>query len=55
MAKEQHVYAVYIMASGKNGTLHIGVTGNLISRVVQHKAKEIPGFTARHKITQLVW
>ena len=29
--------AVYIMASGRNGTLHTGVTSSLFARVQQHK------------------
>ena len=55
MPREQCIYAVYIMASGKNGTLYIGVSGNLVSRIVQHRNKEIRGFTSRYNITQLVW
>jgi predicted GIY-YIG superfamily endonuclease len=29
--------AVYILASGYNGTLYIGVTSNLVQRIWQHK------------------
>jgi predicted GIY-YIG superfamily endonuclease len=32
--------AVYIMASRKHGTLYIGVTSDLLSRVAQHR--EVP-------------
>ncbi|MDP8918527.1 MAG: GIY-YIG nuclease family protein, partial [Pseudomonadota bacterium] len=31
-------YAVYILASRKNGALYIGVTGNLLQRIEQHKS-----------------
>jgi putative endonuclease len=46
---------VYILASGLNGTLYIGVTSNLIGRVYQHRQKLIAGFTKRYGIDKLVW
>ena len=46
---------VYIMASRRNGTLYIGVTTNLISRVWQHKEKINDGFTKQYGITKLVY
>jgi putative endonuclease len=46
---------VYILASKPNGTLYIGVTGNLPVRVEQHKAGAVPGFTAKYKVDRLVW
>ena len=48
-------YVVYILASGRNGTLYIGVTGELVRRMAQHKAMAVPGFTRRHRVTQLVY
>ena len=53
--EEQKVYAVYIMASKKNGTLYIGVTGSLISRVLQHKEGNVEGFTKKYGVKTLVW
>ncbi|MCB0410836.1 MAG: GIY-YIG nuclease family protein [Flavobacteriales bacterium] len=47
--------AVYIMASGRNGTLYTGVTSDLIRRVTQHREGAVPGFTARYGCKQLVW
>ncbi len=47
--------AVYIMASRYRGTLYIGVTSDLWSRVCDHKNKTTPGFTSRYGITLLVW
>ncbi len=46
---------VYILTSGANGTLYIGVTSNHIGRVYQHCNKLIAGFTKRYDITDLVW
>jgi putative endonuclease len=46
---------VYMMASGGNGTLYIGVTSNLITRVWQHRNNVIDGFTQKNKVHQLIW
>jgi putative endonuclease len=48
-------YFVYILASGRHGTLYVGVTNSLESRVTQHKAKYVAGFTKRYGVDQLVW
>jgi putative endonuclease len=42
------------MAS-RSHTLYIGVTGDLLKRVFQHKWKEHEGFTARYNCDRLVW
>jgi putative endonuclease len=47
--------AVYIMASARNGTLYLGVTGNLIQRAYQHREGLIEGFSKRYGCKQLVW
>ncbi len=41
--------------TNKSRTLYVGMTNNLRSRVSQHKAKLIPGFTQRYNITLLVY
>src|SRR5512135_2091857 len=46
---------VYIMASGRNGTLYIGVTSDLIKRVHEHKTDAVEGFTRAHHVHMLVW
>ena len=48
-------YYVYILASKRNGTLYTGITSNLIKRTWQHKNKQIPGFTEKYNITNLVY
>ena len=55
LPNEERVYAVYILASKLNGTLYIGVTGDLISRIAQHKTGEVKGFTQKYKVHMLVW
>ncbi|HEX7885616.1 MAG TPA: GIY-YIG nuclease family protein [Phenylobacterium sp.] len=47
--------AVYIMASGRHGTLYIGVTSELIGRVAQHREGMREGFTKRYGVRRLVW
>jgi len=47
--------AVYILASGRNGTLYIGVTNELVRRVGQHKEGEVEGFTKDHQVYALVY
>jgi putative endonuclease len=47
--------AVYIMASGRNGTLYVGVTSDLVIRVWQHKNDVFKGFTKQYSVEMLVW
>ena len=46
---------VYILASGLNGTLYIGVTSNLIKRVWQHREGLADGFSKQYGVKNLVW
>lgn len=48
-------YYVYILASGRNGTLYIGVTSNIIKRTYEHKHKIIKGFSSKYNINKLVY
>jgi putative endonuclease len=48
-------FYVYILASGLNGTLYIGVTSNLVKRVWEHKENLVAGFTKRYGVKNLVW
>ena len=45
---------VYILAS-RAGTLYVGVTGYLASRIMQHKIDSIEGFTKKYKVHRLVY
>ncbi len=51
----ERIPCVYIMASGRNGTLYVGVTSDLRKRVWQHKSDLVPGFTGRYQVHSLVW
>ena len=53
MAREKQ-YHVYIMAS-ITGVLYVGVTGFLVSRVLQHKTGQTDGFTRRYRVHKLVY
>ena len=48
-------FYVYILASGRNGTLYIGVTNDILRRVSEHREEAIKGFTSRYGVKQLVW
>jgi len=45
---------VYILTS-RTGTLYVGVTGYLGSRIMQHKIDSIEGFTQKYKVHRLVY
>ena len=46
---------VYILASGRYGTLYIGVTSSLIRRVWEHREGLVDGFTKQYGVKNLVW
>ena len=46
---------VYILSSGRNGTLYIGITNDLVRRVWEHKAKIVKGFTSQYRVDKLVY
>jgi putative endonuclease len=47
--------AVYILASKPYGTLYIGVTSNLASRVEAHRSGSVEGFTKQYGVGRLVY
>lgn len=47
-------FFVYILASGKQGTLYIGYTSDLARRVYEHREEAIPGFTKKYGVKRLV-
>jgi putative endonuclease len=46
---------VYMMSNRRHGTLYIGVTSDVITRAIQHRDGEVPGFTATYGLNRLVW
>ncbi|WP_066584944.1 GIY-YIG nuclease family protein [Sphingomonas pruni] len=46
---------VYIMASGRNGTIYMGSTDDLVRRAYEHRNGVIDGFTKRYGCKILVW
>jgi putative endonuclease len=48
-------YYVYILASGRHGTLYIGVTNNMRTRLEQHRAGRGSEFVKRHNVYRLVY
>lgn len=50
-----HSYYVYLIASGKNGTLYIGVTNDLMRRINEHQQGLIEGFAKKYHVDELVY
>jgi putative endonuclease len=46
---------LYILANGRNGTLYVGVTSDLVKRIEEHRQKLVEGFTRKYEITHLVY
>ena len=49
---EKYSY-VYILFNKRNGTLYVGVTGNLQKRMAEHKSKTFKGFTEKYEVDKL--
>lgn len=47
--------AIYIMASGIDGVLYVGVTSDLIKRVYEHRQGLADGFTKTYHVKNLVY
>ena len=46
---------VYILASKPNGTLYVGVTSDIVSRIHQHRTGEGSEFVDEYDVTRLVY
>jgi putative endonuclease len=48
-------YFVYMMSNKHNTVLYIGITNDLLRRVLEHKNNLNEGFTKRYRCHKLVW
>jgi putative endonuclease len=55
MDRETHGGWVYIMADRYRGTMYVGVTSDIASRVSQHRDDAGSDFCARYELKRLVW
>ena len=46
---------IYFMTNKNNTVIYIGVSGNLLIRVYQHKTKSYKGFTFKYNCDKLVY
>ena len=49
------MYYVYILANWDDSVLYIGVTGNLIKRLYEHRSHLADGFTKKYNVHKLVY
>ena len=54
MARDYNFW-VYIMTNEHDIVLYIGMTNDLAKRVSEHRAGEIPGFTANYRCKKLIY
>jgi putative endonuclease len=52
--REERQPCVYLLSNRHYGAIYIGVTSNLLQRLVQHREGLLPGFTTRYKVHRLV-
>ena len=52
---KQHNYYVYFLTSYDNSVFYVGVTNDLIRRVIEHKIHRNDGFTSQYGVNKLVY
>ncbi|WP_082525950.1 GIY-YIG nuclease family protein [Brevundimonas sp. Root1279] len=55
MVSRDGVIAAYMMANRRHGAIYIGVSGNLILRVQDHREGRVDGHTKTYGLKRLVW
>ncbi len=48
-------YWVYFLTNKHKNVLYIGITGNLVKRIYQHKQQQTKGFTSKYNVHLLVY
>lgn len=49
------MYYVYILSNWSDSVLYIGVSGNLVRRLYEHKNGLVDGFTKKYNVHKLVF
>lgn len=52
--RSMRFYYVYILTNRPNGTLYVGVTNDLVRRILEHCSGRIEGFTKKYQLHRLV-
>ena len=52
---EMGTYYVYILTNKPNGVLYIGFTNDLERRILEHKRKQVYGFSSKYNLNKLVY
>ena len=55
MPIDRKIPCVYLITNKPHGTLYIGVTSDLPTRIWNHKQRLVEGFAKRHGLDRLVW
>jgi putative endonuclease len=55
MSHTKKAYCTYILANRKNGTIYVGVSGNLLRRMLEHKNGTNEGFSKNYGLKKLVY
>ncbi|MFH0873973.1 MAG: GIY-YIG nuclease family protein [Candidatus Komeilibacteria bacterium] len=51
-----HIYTAYILSNKYNTCLYVGMTGDLVTRLEQHRTKFVPtSFSAKYNTTKLLY
>jgi putative endonuclease len=55
MSWTKKAYCTYLLSNRKNGTIYVGISGNLSKRMLEHKNGTNEGFTKKYGLNKLVY